>query len=81
MMKQVALVTALGLLACGCVAPIETQGVASQLAGHCKLVAYQTDQTAQQNHATGALGFAIAQSNENVRRQEIFNACVQAGGQ
>jgi hypothetical protein len=64
----------------GCVAPIDTHGVTSQLAGRCKLTAYQIDQTAEQGVRHSAIGFAITQSNENARRQEIFDACVQAGG-
>ena len=38
------------------------------------------DQTAEQGVRHSAIGFAITQSNENARRQEIFDACVQAGG-
>jgi hypothetical protein len=80
MMKRIILATALGSLAAGCVAPIDTHGITSQLAGRCKLTAYQIDQTTEQGVRHGAIGFAITQSNENARRQEIFDACVQAGG-
>lgn len=64
----------------GCVAPIETHGVGTTTAGHCKMVAYQTDQTNQQAVRHGVIGVVIAQSNENTRRQEIFDACIEAGG-
>jgi hypothetical protein len=79
-MKRIALAVALASLAAGCVTPIETGGADARLAGHCKLVAYQIDQTAEQGVRHGAFGFVITQSNENARRQEIYNACVQAGG-
>jgi hypothetical protein len=78
-MKHIITAAALAGLV-GCVAPIDTHGTNTQIAGQCKLVAYQTDQTTQQGVRHGVVGFAIAQSNENVRRQEIFDACLEAGG-
>ena len=64
----------------GCVTPIDTHGVDAQTAGRCKMAAYQIDQQNASVARHGPLGMAIIQSNENTRRQEIFDACVQAGG-
>jgi hypothetical protein len=64
----------------GCVTPIDTHGVDAQTAGRCKLQAYQEDQQNASMARHGAIGMAIIQSNENTRRQEIFDACLEAGG-
>jgi hypothetical protein len=63
-----------------CVTPIDTHGVDAQTAGRCKLQAYQEDQQNASMARHGAIGMAIIQSNENTRRQEIFDACLEAGG-
>jgi hypothetical protein len=64
----------------GCVTPIETHGIDTALAGHCKMAAYQLDQTSQQGVRHGVIGLVISQSNENTRRQEIYDACIQERG-
>ena len=76
--KTAVVIAFLGLSSC--VAPIETHGVDTTTAGRCKMAAYQVDQTNQQAVRHGVIGFMITQSNENTRRQEIFDACIEAGG-
>jgi hypothetical protein len=63
----------------GCVTPIDTHWVDAQTAGRCKLQAYQEDQQNASMARRGAIGMAIIQSNENTRRQEIFDASLEAG--
>jgi hypothetical protein len=69
-----------GLVACltACAAPINTSSAPnSQIAGRCKLLAYKEDQS---SYARGLISMAIVQANKDARRQEIYDACVAAGG-
>lgn len=61
----------------GCAAPINTQGVESRTAARCTLMAHQEDRS---HVAFGLIPAMIVQHNADQRRQEIFDACVAAGG-
>jgi hypothetical protein len=61
----------------GCAAQIETRGVDQQLAGRCKLMAHQEDRGTV---SFGLIPMAIAASNANARRQDVYDSCVAAAG-
>ena len=66
-----------------CASPLNTRGVSADLAGRCKLMAYKEDRGVLALGYLGASGLAamaITQANGDARRQEIFDACVEAGG-
>ncbi len=65
------------LLLASCASPIETHGIDAQLAGRCKLMAHQEDR----GHISfGLIPMAIAASNANARRQDVYDSCVAAAG-
>ena len=61
----------------GCAAQIDTHGVDAQTAGRCKLMAHQEDRA---SISVGLIPMAIAASNANARRQDVYDSCVAAGG-
>lgn len=67
--------TLVGLSACA--APIDTHGVSLQIAGRCKLMAHQEDRG---NISFGLIPMAIAASNANARRQDVYDSCIAAAG-
>lgn len=70
-------IAAAALLLASCASPIETHGVEAQLAGRCKLMAHQEDR----GHVSfGLIPMAIAASNANARRQDVYDSCVAAAG-
>jgi hypothetical protein len=70
-------VAALVVALSGCVSPIDTHGMNPQIAGRCKLMAHQEDRG---SISFGLIPMAIAASNANARRQDIYDSCVAAGG-
>lgn len=76
-MRQIQCV-AVGLLLLGsCASPIDTHDADAQLAGRCKLMAHQEDR----GHISfGLIPMAIAASNANARRQDVYDSCVAAAG-
>ncbi len=75
-MKHI-LVATVALLLASCANPIDTHGVDTQLAGRCKLMAHQEDR----GHISfGLIPMAIAASNANARRQDVYDSCVAAAG-
>jgi hypothetical protein len=61
----------------GCAAPINTRTADSDLAGRCKLLAYNEDRG---HVAFGLIPMIVAQSNADARRQDIYDSCIAAGG-
>jgi hypothetical protein len=61
----------------GCAAQIETRGAGEQLAGRCKLMAHQEDRGGV---SFGLIPMAIAASNANARRQDVYDSCLAAAG-
>jgi hypothetical protein len=61
----------------GCTIPIDIHsGIANtQLAAHCKLLAYSEDRS---YFAMGLTAMLITQANETARRQAIYDACLEA---
>jgi hypothetical protein len=70
-------ILALALALAGCAAQIDTRGADSQTAGRCKLMAHQEDRG---NISFGLIPMAIAASNANARRQDVYDSCVAASG-
>ena len=62
----------------GCQTPVDTRGVTdAQISGRCRLIAAQEDR----GHISfGLIPMAISAYNANMRRQEIYDACVVAAG-
>jgi hypothetical protein len=60
-----------------CAAQIDTHGADSQTAGRCKLMAHQEDRG---SISFGLIPMAIAASNANARRQDVYDSCVAASG-
>jgi hypothetical protein len=61
----------------GCAVPVDTRGAATQTAGRCKLMTYGEER----GHVSfGLIPMAISAYNTNQRRQEIYDACLAAGG-
>jgi hypothetical protein len=56
-----------------CAMPIDTHGVNPQIAGRCKLMAHQEERGSV---AFGLIPMAIAASNANARRQDVYDSCV-----
>ena len=75
-MKLAALVSGALLLA-GCQVPVDTHGVASRQAGRCELMANQEDRG---HIAFGLVPMLIAAHDANQRRQDVYDACMEAGG-
>jgi hypothetical protein len=68
---------ALVLALSGCAVPVDTRGAATQTAGRCKLMTYGEER----GHVSfGLIPMAISAYNTNQRRQEIYDACLAAGG-
>jgi hypothetical protein len=67
----------LALALSGCAAQIDTRGADAQLAGRCKLMAHQEDRGSV---SFGLIPMAIAASNANARRQDVYDSCVAASG-
>ena len=61
----------------GCAAQIDTHGADSQTAARCKLMAHQEDRGSV---SFGLIPMAIAASNANSRRQDVYDSCIAAGG-
>jgi hypothetical protein len=61
----------------GCAAPVDTRAADPQLAGRCKLMAYREDRG---HFAWGLSAMLITEANADARRQEIYDACLAAGG-
>jgi hypothetical protein len=60
-----------------CAAPVNTRAADPQLAARCKLMAYKEDRG---HFAWGLTAMLITEANADARRQDIYDACLAAGG-
>jgi hypothetical protein len=81
-MRTLLLLTCIALA--GCASPLNSRGVSTDLAGRCKLMAHSEDRGGMPPFGylgtSGLIALSVAQSREDARRQEIYDACVAAGG-
>ena len=77
MRKAMILALLIPLTLVGCAAPINTRAADPTIAGRCKLLSYREDR----GHVSwGLIPMIINQANADARRQDMYDACVAAGG-